>query len=332
MAKAIWSGSLSFGLVNIPVRLYNATAPKDVRFHQFERGTNRRIRYRRVTESEPAGRPWKGPPEDAASWSEPPGVENDLGSAAPAPAAPYGDGPEVPPERRGNARPAEVAYGDVVKGFEIEPERYVMVSPDELRALEPERSQAIEIEGFVDLSEIDPFSFEKSYYVAPQRGVGAERPYALLLESLRRSNRVGIARFVMRTKEYLAAIRPMDGVLGLETLFYADEIRAASEIDNVPQPTEVPERELAVAEQFIDLLEMAWEPSRYVDPYRERVLELLRQRAEEEGVVEQVAAEAEAPTSAAAVPDLMAALKASVEAARERAAEGERPKRKRRTG
>ena len=162
-----------------------------------------------------------------------------------------------------------------------------MVSPDELRALEPERSQTIEIEGFVDLSEIDAVFFEKSYYVAPQRGVGAERPYALLLEALRSSNRVGIARFVMRTKEYLAAIRPMDGVVGLETLFYADEIRAVGELDNVPEPADVPERELAMAEQFIDLLGMSWEPTRYRDTYRERVLELLRERAEQEGVVEE---------------------------------------------
>jgi DNA end-binding protein Ku len=321
MARAIWTGSLSFGLVNIPVRLFNATSPKDVRFHQFEQGTGRRIRYRRVA-AEPEA--WEPPP----SW----------GDVEPSPQGVMG-----PPRRAEAPRPVEIPYERIVKGFEIEPQRFVMVRPEELRELEPERTQTIEIEGFVELAEIDPVHFEKSYLVAPHRGVGAEKPYALLLEALRqagRVGRVGVARFVLRTREYLAAIRPMEGVLGLETLFYSDEIRAAAEIENLPLDADVPGRELTMALQFIELLSMPWEPERYRDTYRERVLELLRERAEAEGTLTAPEPGLER-TAAPAVPDLMAALRASVEAARERqapastpdAAEGSRPRRaRRRTG
>ena len=322
MAKAIWTGSLSFGLVNIPVRLFGATTPRDVRFHQFQQGTGKRIRYRRMTEAaeeREVGQEAPSLPVPAA------GARTTDDEAQPRATM----APSEPPEAAASIE-TEVAYGQIVKGFEIEPDRYVMVSPEELRALEPERTQTIEIEGFVDLAEIDPISFEKSYYVAPRRGVGAERPYLLLLEALRSANRAGIARFVMRTREYLAAIRAMDGIVVLETLFYADEIRPVSEIDNVPEPVPVPQRELAMALQFVELLSMAWDPTGYRDSYRDRVLELLRARAETEGVVRH---EPSSLTEARpAVPDLMAALKASVEAAKDRQVDtgGGRPTRGRR--
>ena len=305
MARAVWRGSLSFGLVNIPVKLFNATAPKDVRFHQFEQGTGRRIRYRRVTETEPEEQPALEPGPEPEERTEAAASEPRPAERSPEPPRPTE--PEVP-------------FEEIVKGFEIDPGRYVMVRPEEVRALEPERTQAIEIEGFVDLAVIDPVYFEKSYFVTPQHGVGAERPYSLLLAALRETNKVGIARFVMRTREYLAAIRPTGGIVVLETLFFDDEVRQLSEIDNVPGEAEAADRELAMAVRFIDLLGMAWDPGRYRDTYRERVLELLRARAEAEGVVvtEAPAAEASAPE----VPDLMAALRASVEAAKERRAEG----------
>ncbi len=304
MARAVWTGSLSFGLVNIPVKLFNATAPKDVQFHQFEQGTGRRIRYRRVTEAEPEEQPTFEPESEPEERTE--------AAASPSLPAPSSSEPSRPSQ-------PEVPFEEIVKGFEIDPGRYVMVRPEEVRALEPERTQAIEIEGFVDLAEIDPVYFEKSYYVAPQRGVGAERPYALLLAALRETNKVGIARFVMRTREYLAAIRPTDNVVVLETLFFDDEVRQLSEIDNVLGEAGASDRELAMAVRFIDLLGMAWDPGRYRDTYRERVLELLRARAETEGVVVTEAPAATAP--APEVPDLMAALRASVEAAKERGAE-----------
>jgi DNA end-binding protein Ku len=304
MAKAVWTGSLSFGLVSIPVRLYTATSPKDVRFHQFDRETGRRIRYRRVTEAAErwAEEDWPSAPDPLSQQVAEAEPEQEVGPS-PQPAEPIAQAPA--PE----APLAEVAYEDIVKGFEIDRDRYVMVTPDELRALEPERSRSIDIEAFVDLAEIDPIYFEKSYYVAPTRG--AEKPYGLLLAALRRAGRVGIARFVLRSREYLAALRPLEEVLALETLFFADEVRATEEIDNVPVRVPVAERELGIAEQLIDLLGTKWEPTQYHDTYRDRVLGLIESRAAERGVVRE-----EPPLEQPRVADLMEALKASVEAAR----------------
>jgi DNA end-binding protein Ku len=190
MPQAVWTGSLSFGLVAIPVKLYSATAPRDVRFHQYEAGTGRRVRYRRVA---------AGPP------------------------------PEPPPVPERSDQP-EVPWEDVVKGYEIEPGRVVTVTPDELMQVAPERTRVLEVEEFVDLREIDPIHFEKSYYVMPQPGAGAERPYRLLLRAMETTGKVAVGRFVMRTREYLAAVRPGPDVLVLETLFFADEVRDPKEI------------------------------------------------------------------------------------------------------
>ena len=321
MAKAVWTGSLSFGLVNIPVKLFNATSPRDVRFHQFQRDTGKRVRYRRVAESAPPASIDQDQIDrllDLAHAAEPEAERPERRTVSP---------PATQPESREARRePEEVRYEDIVKGFEVEPDRYVMVNPSELRALEPERSRTIEIEGFVDLSEIDPVYFEKSYYLAPQRGVGAEKPYSLLLAALNAAGKVGIARFVLRSREYLAAIRPMGEIVALETLFFSDEVRRASDVDNVPVGLDVSERELAVAEQLIGLLSTEWDPSRYRDAYRERVLELIDSKAGEEQLV--------SPPPAAEdrkeVADLMAALKASVEAVKKEAPE--RRKTRRRTG
>src|SRR5919197_819337 len=267
MARAIWTGTVSFGLVSIPVRLFNATSPKDVRFHQFDRESGRRVRYRRVT-------------EQATDWGMPERFEG-----APAGEADEDEGPAVArpgdlpdsgdraawgaPER------AAVDYEDVIKGYEVDRDRFVMVSPEELEALRPEQSHTIEIEHFVDLRDIDPVYCEKSYYLAPQRGVGAEKPYRLLLTAMERSGRVGVARFALRSKEYLAAIRPVRGMLGLETMFFDDEVRTAEEIDNVPVEASPSPRELEVATKLIELLVAQWDPSQYQDTYRQRVLELI---------------------------------------------------------
>lgn len=163
----------------------------------------------------------------------------------------------------------------------------------------------------MDLSAIDPIYFDKSYYLAPQRGVGAEKSYALLLRAMEEANRVGIARFVLRSKEYLSAIRPIGGAMMLETLFFADEVRDISEVDNVPTGLEISERELDIATQLIGFLAREWEPSRYRDKYREKVLELIEAKAEDEPVV------VEREPEGSRIPDLMAALKASVEAAKD---------------
>jgi DNA end-binding protein Ku len=154
--------------------------------------------------------------------------------------------------------------------------------------------------------------FDKSYYLAPQRGVGAEKPYGLLLAAMERTGRIGIARFVLRSKEYLAAIRPVGGMLGLETMFFDDEVRTAEEIDNLGVATEPSSRELDVATRLIELLVTSWDPAQYQDTYRQRVLELIEGKRETDDI------HVEEPEAArtTGIPDLMAALKASVEAAR----------------
>jgi DNA end-binding protein Ku len=262
MARAIWSGAISFGLVNVPVKLFSATETRDVSFHQFQEGTGQRIRYKRV----------------AAESGE------------------------------------EVGYDDIVKGYEVDKGRHVLVSPEELESVEPGRSHTIEIEDFVDLDRIDPVYYEKTYYLAPAKGAGAEKSYALLRRAMEDANKVAVARFVLRTKQYLAAIRPARGVLVLETMFFADEVRDPQrDIDDVPgDDVELGERERRIAGQLIESLTSDWEPERYHDTYRERVLELVGRKAEgEEVVVEAAAAEG------GEVVDLMAALEASVAAARQ---------------
>ncbi|HZA60295.1 MAG TPA: Ku protein [Actinomycetota bacterium] len=258
MARAIWTGSVTFGLVNIPVRLYSATKPRDVRFHQLEGGSGRRIRHKRVAE----------------------GSEE------------------------------EVPYEEIVKGYEVDKGRYVPLTPDELEAVEPERGRSIEIRDFVDLAEIDPIYFEKTYYLGPQPDVGAEKPYALLHQAMEEQQKIGIAYFVMRTKEYLAAVRPYDDVLALATLYFADEVRGIEEMEHHVGEVKVDRRELEMAERLIESLAAEWEPDRYQDMYRQRVLELVERKARGEEIV--VPEEAE-PTK---VVDLMDALRASVEATR----------------
>jgi DNA end-binding protein Ku len=310
MARAVWSGTVSFGLVTIPVRLFNAVSEKDVRFHELEGRSGRRVRHRRVVE---AGEPPRadGVPEIAG--------RRELDVPAPGPPTEADDRVGREPVGAGEAAaavsypgPVEVAYEDVVKGYEVAPGQHVILSPDDIRALQPEPSRTIDIEDFVDLDQIDPVHFEKSYYVAPQRGAGAEKPYSLLLLAMREANRVGIARFVLRSKPYLAAIRPRDEVLMLETMYFGDEIRGLEEVDNLPRLVEPDRRELDMAVRLVRLMEVPWDPARYPDLYRERVMELIESRRSE-GTVE-----VEEPVQAgpARVADLMAALKASLEARR----------------
>ncbi len=271
MARAIWSGAISFGLVNVPVKLFSATETKDVSFHQFQEGTGQRIRYRRVAEES-------------------------------------GE---------------EVGFDDIVKGYEIDKGRHVLVTPGELESVEPGKSHTIEIEDFVDLDEIDPVYFEKTYYLAPAKGAGADKSYALLRRAMEDANKVAIARFVLRTKQYLAAVRPARGALVLETMFFADEVRdPKADIDEVPgDDVELGERERKIAGQLIESLSSDWEPERYHDTYRERVLELIGRKAEGDEIVTERAAEDDGK-----VVDLMAALEASVAAARQGRAKGSKTK------
>ena len=261
MPRAIWSGSISFGLVNVPVKVYSAVKQQDLHFNQFEDKTNARIRYKKVSEK---------------------------------------TGREVAPEK-------------IVKGYELSKGHYVMIDPEELEEFEPRATRSIDIEDFVALDEIDPIYFERTYYLAPDGGDGAERAYALLLAAMEDKGKVGIGRVVMRTKQYLAALRPFDGALAMSTVLFHDEIVPVTEIEGLPVSKKgVSPKEIKMAGQIIDSLSTEWDPKRYADTYRERVLDFIEKKAKgEEVVVEE--AEPEEPK----VVDLMAALEASLAAAKE---------------
>jgi DNA end-binding protein Ku len=257
--RPIWSGAISFGLVNVPVKLYSAVSPKDVRFHQIDGRTNARIKQKRV-------------------------------SAA--------TGEEVP-------------YEEIVKGYELGPDRYVTIAPEELDALDPKATKTIDIEDFVDLDQIDPIYYDRPYYLAPDKG-GA-KPYALLRAAMEETNKVGIARLVLRTKQYLAAIRVKDDVLVIETMLYPDEVNPTDDLDLPGDEVEVTDREEKMARQLIDSLTTDFDPDKYHDDYRERVLALIEKKAAGQEIV--VEEPTEEPTK---VVDLMAALEASLAAVKKK--------------
>jgi DNA end-binding protein Ku len=257
MPRAIWSGAISFGLVNVPVKLYSATSPKSVRFHQLSSKTGARIRQKRVDPS----------------------------------------------------TDEEVAYEDIVKGYEITPDRYVMIDPDELDALDPKATKTVDIEEFVNLDEIDPIFYDHSYYLAPT--AGGAKAYRLLLDAMRESGKVGIGKVVLRTKQQLAALRPTGEVLTLTTMLWGDEVLPADRLDELEsvEEAEASDRELKMAEQLIESLSAEWNPGQFHDEYREQVISLIERKAAGEEIA--VQPQAEEP---AAAPDLMAALEASLAA------------------
>ena len=299
MSQAVWTGSISFGLVNIPVKLYPATEPKDVRFHLYDRRTGKRVHYERVTRDI----------EPAAFEPEPP---DDL----------------TPPEDRyepRTARDTEPEFGatsatrpvereDMVRGLEMPTGDLITVTDDELVSIAPERSRTIEIEEFVDLADIDPVFYEKSYHVGPVRGMGAEKPYALLLRAMQGAGMVGIGRFVLRTKPHVVAIRPLKDALALETLFFADEVRSPAELTSSVSNLAVSDREVKTARQLITAMAADWVPEKHADVYREELLELLRSKPAT------TPAEPTERVGETPVGDLMAALRASVEAAKRKGA------------
>jgi DNA end-binding protein Ku len=216
-------------------------------------------------------------------------------------------------QKRVNADGEEVPFNQIVKGYEISKDNYVVVDDDELAALSPKATRMIDISDFVDEADIDPVFYDSAYYLVPEEL--ARKPYALLARAMEESNRVAIASFVMRTKQYLVAIRPANGVLMMSTMVYADELVSPSELPGIEELGEIPtsEPELAMAGQLIDSLTSEFEPERYQDSYRQQVLELLEAKAS--GEVRAI--EAPAAAEDEAVVDLLAALEASVNAAKE---------------
>jgi len=219
----------------------------------------------------------------------------------------------------------EVPYQEIVKGYELAPDRYVVIEPGELEALEPKKTRTIEIEDFVELSQIDPVYYDHPYYLAP--GPGGAKPYRLLLEAMRQTGKVAIARVVIRSKEQLVALRPIGEALGMATMIFADEVLSPERLDEVVEAEEVKttKRELDIAKQLVDSLASDFEPDRYHDEYRKQVLEMIERKA----AGEQIAVQPVAEEVAAPAPDLMGALKASLEAVKQREADGgAKPKRK----
>ncbi len=267
MARATWSGAISFGLVSVPVQLFTAVRSHRVSFKQLHEGTNAPVKQQRV---------------DAET------------------------GEEVP-------------YDEIVKGYEVEDGRYVVVDPDELAALDPQASRLIDIVDFVDQAEIDPIYYDRPYYLSPD-GEAAAKPYRLLTAAMERAGKVAIAQLVMRNRAYLAAIRARDGLLVLSTMHYADEVAdpVELEVEDRLGDVEVREREVAMAEQLIDSLLTSFDPSNYHDEHVERVREFLDAKAEGQEV-ELPAGEADTGE----VVDLVAALERSLERAAGRGGGGD---------
>jgi DNA end-binding protein Ku len=266
MPRSIWTGAISFGLVNVPVKLYSAVSKKTVRFHQLHESDGVRIQQKRVC------------PADGE----------------------------------------EVSFDQIVKGYEITPDQYVVVTPEELEAIEPRKTKTIDIEDFVDLEDIDPIFYDHPYYLLP--GTGAAKPYKLLVTAMHDAGKVAIARVVIRQKEQLVAIRPTGDLLTMETMNFADEVIPHDRFDEAPgADVDTNKREVDMARQLIESLSAEFDPSKYADTYRERVLELIEHKAEGKEIAVQPTEEPQE------VPDLMAALEASVNAARQNRESGGRP-------
>ncbi|MEQ8840676.1 MAG: Ku protein [Acidimicrobiales bacterium] len=261
MPRAIWNGSISFGLVSIPVKLYSAVSRKTVRFNQIDSATGSRVKQKRVSAE---------------------------------------DGEEVPYER-------------IVKGYELPSGEFVLITDDEVAALDPEAVRTIDIDEFVDLADIDPIFYDNAYHLVPDAQTA--KPYKLLANAMDEASKVGICHFVMRSKQYLGAVRPVDGRLVLSTMVYADEIVDPADIGgfDLLDDIEIDEKEQAMAEQLIATLDATFEPERHKDTYREAVLELIERKAAGETGDDLVPAPA---ASSDKVIDLMAALEASVKEAK----------------
>jgi DNA end-binding protein Ku len=270
MARPVWTGSISFGLVNVPVKAYTAVRDHDVHFNQLEKKTGARIRNRKV--SEKTGR--------------------------------------------------EVDTDDIEMGFEVRKGRYVTFDKRELEELKPESTRAVEVTDFVDLEAVDPIYYERTYWLGPAEDAG-KQAYGLLLAAMEDKQKVAIGTVVMRNKQYLAAIRPLDGALAMSTMRFADEVVPRSEVDGVPARRAKPDpKALKLATQIVDSLAGEWKPERYHDTYAEELRARIERKEQGKDIVE----EAEAPDGDAKILDLMEALEQSVSAAKGRRSGGTRKK------
>ena len=256
MARAIWKGSISFGLVNIPIALYPATRREELRFRLLRKSDLSPVNYKRVAEK---------------------------------------DGKEVP-------------WDQIVKGYEYEKGKYVVLKEEDFERVDLEATQTVDIQDFVDQEEIDPMFFYKPYYLEPQKG--GDKAYALLRDALKDSNKVGIAKVVIKTRQYLAGVKPEDGTLVLELMHFADELADPEKL-HVPKKTEVGKREMNMAKSLIDSMSSKWDPEKYKDDYREALMEVIEEKVEAGGKeIEEKPRKAPKPTK---VIDLVSVLQNSLE-------------------
>ncbi len=269
MPRALWSGSISFGLVNIPVKMFPATQDKGIHFHQIDSKTKCRVHHKLSC----PGRP-------------------------------------------------DISPTDVTKGYEIAPDQYIIVDKEELEALEPKKSHAIEITEFVDLASIDPLYYDRPYYLLPDKT--AAKAYRLLVKAMSKSAKVGIAKFVMRNKEYVAALRPIGQVMCIEIMRFADELISTEQLD-APEDVDVGDKELKMAQQLIDSLTDEFQPEKYHDDYTEKVKDLIERKAQGKEIVTEPAAD----KTEGKVVSLMAALEKSLQnAAKKKSGKGAAPEAK----
>jgi len=256
MARAIWKGSISFGLVNIPIALYPATRREELKFRLLRKSDFSPVNYKRVAEK---------------------------------------DGREVP-------------WDQIVKGYEYEKGKYVVLKDEDFQRVDLEATQTVDIQDFVNQEEIDPMFFYKPYYLEPQKG--ADKAYALLRDALKDSGKVGIAKVVIKTRQYLAGVKPEDSALVLELMHFADELADTGKL-NVPKKTEVGKREMNMAKSLIDSMSSKWDPEKYRDEYREALMEVIEEKVEADGrEIEEKPKRAPKPTK---VIDLVSVLQKSLE-------------------
>jgi len=256
MARAIWKGSISFGLVNIPIALYPATRREELKFRLLRKTDLSPVNYKRVAEK---------------------------------------DGKEVP-------------WGQIVKGYEYEKGKYVVLQDEDFQRVDIEATQTVDIQDFVELDEIDPIFFYKPYYLEPQKG--GDKAYALLRDALKDSKKVGMAKVVIKTREYLAGVKPEDGALVLELMHFADELADTSKL-HIPKKVEVGQREMNMAKSLIGNMSSKWNPEKYHDDYREALMEVIEEKVQAGGKeIEEKPKKAPKPTK---VIDLVSVLQKSLE-------------------
>jgi DNA end-binding protein Ku len=256
MARAIWKGSISFGLVNIPITLYPATRREELKFRLLRKSDLSPVNYKRVAEKD--GR--------------------------------------------------EVSWDQIVKGYEYEKGKYVVLKDEDFQRVDLEATQTVDIKDFVDQEEIDPMFFYKPYYLEPQKG--GDKAYALLRDSLKDTNKVGVAKVVIKTRQYLAGVKPEDGVLVLELMHFADELADPEKL-HLPKKMEIGKREMNMAKSLVDSMTSKWEPEKYKDDYRDALMEVIEEKVEAGGKeIEEKPRKAPKPTK---VIDLVSVLQKSLE-------------------